>query len=73
MNSSDDYPKVCRKCERFETCTVRCGKGVKYYFSLPSKFAYDHYWKYLCPIEEEERVHGPFRRFKEELRKATEK
>lgn len=73
MNSSDDYPKVCRECERFESCSVRCGKGVKQWFSVPGEFSNQRYYRYLCPVEEEERVHGPFRRFKEEIRKAAEK
>lgn len=73
MNSSSDYPKVCRECERFESCSVRCGKGVKSYFSLPSELAYEHYWKYLCPVEEEDRRYGPLRRLKEEIHKVAEK
>lgn len=48
------FPSDCRLCEKFETCSVRCGKGVKYYFSLPSELAYER--RYLCPIEEEDRL-----------------
>ena len=68
------FPSDCRLCEKFETCSVRCGKGVKSYFSLPSELAYEHYWKYLCPIEEEDRLaYGSLRRFAEELSRSLEK
>ena len=65
------FPSDCRLCEKFETCSVRCGKGVKSYFSLPSELAYEHYWKYLCPVEEEDRRMGPMRRLQKEVRRVS--
>lgn len=71
MEDLTKYPKDCRNCERFETCSVRCGKGQKYEFSVPGEFSNQRYFRYLCPVEEADRRMGPTRRLQEEIRRVS--
>lgn len=68
------FPSDCRLCEKFETCSVRCGKGQKYWFSVPGEFSNQRYFRYRCPVEEEDRLaYGSLRRFAEELSRSLER
>ena len=71
MEDLTKYPEDCRKCERFATCSVRCGKGVKQWFSVPGEFSNQCYYRYLCPVEEADRIMGPTRRLQEEIRRVS--
>ena len=71
MEDLTKYPEDCRKCERFATCSVRCGKGVKQCFSVPGEFSNQRYFRYLCPVEEADRIMGPTRRLQEEIRRVS--
>ena len=71
MEDLTKYPEDCRKCERFATCSVRCGKGVKYRVSVPGEFSNLWGFRYCCPVEEEDRIMGPMRRLQEEIRRVS--
>ena len=71
MEDLTKYPEDCRKCERFATCSVRCGKGVKQWFSVPGEFSNQRYFRYRCPVEEEDRIMGPMRRLQKEVRRVS--
>ena len=71
MEDLTKYPEDCRKCERFATCSVRCGKGQKYRVSVAGEFSSQWGFRYLCPIEEADRIMGPTRRLQEEIRRVS--